>query len=145
MPEFLPDRLEAGTHNVPGIAGLEAGIGFVRAQRPERILLHERTLLDLACEGLRSIPRVCVFRAPEPRLQAGVLSFTVEGMAPEEVAEKMAQRGIALRAGLHCAPFAHRTAGTLPDGTVRLSVSAFNRGSEIALMLAALREVLGAA
>lgn len=145
MPEFLPDRLEAGTHNVPGIAGLEAGIGFVRAQRPERILLHERTLLDLACKGLQSIPHVCVFRAPEPRLQAGVLSFTVEGMAPEEVAEKMAQRGIALRAGLHCAPFAHRTAGTLPDGTVRLSVSAFNRASEIDLMLAALREVLGAA
>ncbi len=141
MPDFLPDRLEAGTHNVPGIAGLEAGLGFVRAQRPERILLHEQELIRAAADRLEELPRVRVFRARDVRLQAGVLSFTVEGMASEEVAEAMAQRGIALRAGLHCAPFAHRTAGTLPDGTVRLSVSAFNRVSEIDDAAAALREI----
>ncbi len=141
MPDFLPDRLEAGTHNVPGIAGLEAGLGFVRAQRPERILLHEQELIRAAADRLEELPRVRVFRARDVRLQAGVLSFTVEGMASEEVAEAMAQRGIALRAGLHCAPFAHRTAGTLPDGTVRLSVSAFNRVSEIDAAAAALREI----
>ena len=76
-------------------------------------------------------------------MQAGVLSFTVEGMACEDVADAMAQHGVALRAGLHCAPFAHRTAGTLPDGTVRLSVSVFNHESEIDAMAAALRRVLG--
>lgn len=131
MPDFLPDRLEAGTHNVPGIAGLEEGLRFVRAQRPERILLHERELLRRAANGLSQIPRVRVFCADDDRQQVGVLSFTLEGKAPEEVAEAMAMRGVALRAGLHCAPFAHRTAGTLPDGTVRLSVSAFNRAREI--------------
>ena len=142
MPDFLPDRLEAGTHNVSGIAGLEAGIAFVRAQRPERILLHERALLRRAAAALEALPRVRVFRAPEEPMQAGVLSFTVDGMASEEVADAMAQRGVALRAGLHCAPFAHRTAGTLPDGTVRLSVSAFNREAEIDAMAEALRGIL---
>ena len=141
MPDFLPDRLEAGTHNVPGIAGLAAGIDFVRAQRTERILLHERQLLRRAGEGMGRIPRVSCCLARDEKRQAGVLSFTVSGMQPEQVAEQMARRGIALRAGLHCAPFAHRTAGTLPDGTVRMSVSAFNRAFEIDAMLFSLREV----
>ena len=141
MPDFLPDRLEAGTHNVPGIAGLAAGIDFVRAQRTERILLHERQLLRRAGEGMSRIPRVSCYLARDENRQAGALSFTVSGMPPEQVAEQMARRGIALRAGLHCAPFAHRTAGTLPDGTVRMSVSAFNRAFEIDAMLFSLREV----
>ena len=141
MPDFLPDRLEAGTHNVPGIAGLAAGIDFVRAQRTERILLHERQLLRRAGEGMSRIPRVSCYLARDEKRQAGALSFTVSGMPPEQVAEQMARRGIALRAGLHCAPFAHRTAGTLPDGTVRMSVSAFNRAFEIDAMLFSLREV----
>lgn len=144
MPDFLPDRLEAGTHNVPGIAGLAAGIDFVRAQRTERILLHERQLLRRAGEGMGRIPRVSCFFARDEERQAGVLSFTVSGMQPEQVAEQMASRGVALRAGLHCAPFAHRTAGTLPDGTVRMSLSAFNRAFEIDAMLFSLREVAAA-
>ena len=144
MPDFLPDRLEAGTHNVPGIAGLAAGIDFVRAQRTERILLHERQLLRRAGEGMGRIPHVSCCLARDEKRQAGVLSFTVSGMQPEQVAEQMASRGVALRAGLHCAPFAHRTAGTLPDGTVRMSVSAFNRAFEIDAMLFSLREVAAA-
>ena len=141
MPDFLPDRLEAGTHNVPGIAGLEAGIAFVRAQRPERILHHSRALIRRAGEGLGKILNVHGFLSLEASLQAGVLSFTVDGLSPESVAEEMAKRGIALRAGLHCAPFAHKTVGTLPDGTVRLSVSAFNRESEIDTFLSSLRAI----
>ena len=141
MPDFLPDRLEAGTHNVPGIAGLEAGIAFVRAQRPERILHHSRALIRRAGEGLGKIPNVHGFLSLEAGLQAGALSFTVDGLSPESVAEEMAKRGIALRAGLHCAPFAHKTVGTLPDGTVRLSVSAFNRESEIDTFLSSLRAI----
>ena len=141
MPDFLPDRLEAGTHNVPGIAGLEAGIAFVRAQHPERILHHSRALIRRAGEGLGKIPNVHGFLSLEASLQAGVLSFTVDGLSPESVAEEMAKRGIALRAGLHCAPFAHKTVGTLPDGTVRLSVSAFNRESEIDTFLSSLRAI----
>jgi len=122
-------------------AGLEAGIAFVRAQRPERILHHSRALIRRAGEGLGKIPNVHGFLSLEASLQAGVLSFTVDGLSPESVAEEMAKRGIALRAGLHCAPFAHKTVGTLPDGTVRLSVSAFNRESEIDTFLSSLRAI----
>lgn len=141
MPDFLPDRLEAGTHNVPGIAGLEAGISFVRAQRQERILHHSRALIRKSGEGLQRIPRVHAFLSPNAGAQAGVLSFCMEGLSPEALAELLSARGFALRAGLHCAPFAHKTVGTLPEGTVRLSVSAFNRESEIDQFLSSLRAI----
>lgn len=141
MPGFLPDRLEAGTHNVPGIAGLEAGISFVRAQRQERILHHSRALIRKAGEGLQRIPRVHAFLSPNAGAQAGVLSFCMEGLSPEALAELLSARGFALRAGLHCAPFAHKTVGTLPEGTVRLSVSAFNRESEIDQFLSSLHAI----
>ena len=141
MPDFLPDRLEAGTHNVPGIAGLEAGISFVRAQRLERILHHSRALIRKAGDGLQRIPRVHAFLSPNAGAQAGVLSFCMEGLSPEALAELLSARGFALRAGLHCAPFAHKTVGTLPEGTVRLSVSAFNRESEIDQFLSSLHAI----
>ena len=141
MPDFLPDRLEAGTHNVPGIAGLEARISFVRAQRQERILHHSRALIRKAGEGLQRIPRVHAFLSPNAGAQAGVLSFCMEGLSPEALAELLSARGFALRAGLHCAPFAHKTVGTLPEGTVRLSVSAFNRESEIDQFLSSLHAI----
>ena len=141
MPDFLPDRLEAGTHNVPGIAGLEAGISFVRAQRQERILHHSRALIRKAGEGLQRIPHVHAFLSPNAGAQAGVLSFCMEGLSPEALAELLSARGFALRAGLHCAPFAHKTVGTLPEGTVRLSVSASNRESEIDQFLSSLHAI----
>ncbi len=130
MPEFLPDRLEAGTHNMPGIAGLEAGLRFVR-KMGGRIARYERALTSYAAERLRAMERVTVYAAHAPQEQAGVLSFRVEDMESEAVADALARRGIAVRGGLHCAPLAHRTAQTLPDGTVRLSVSAFNARADI--------------
>ena len=141
MPDFLPDRLEAGTHNMPGIAGLEQGMRFVR-HRGGRIDRHERALVARASRRLRTMEGVTVYAAQDASAQAGVLSFTVGGMAPEEVTDALARRGVALRAGLHCAPYAHRTAGTLPNGTVRLSVSAFNSTEDVDGFLLALRGVL---
>lgn len=138
MPDFLPDRLEAGTHNMSGIAGLEAGLRFVR-EKGERIARHERALIAHAAEGLAHMGGVTVYRAREEAAQTGVLSFRVEGEAPEETADALAQRGLALRGGLHCAPLAHRSAGTLPAGTVRLSVSAFTSEADIAAFLRAMR------
>ena len=138
---FFPTVWRQGRTTFLASRGLEAGIAFVRAQRPERILHHSRALIRRAGEGLGKIPNVHGFLSLEASLQAGVLSFTVDGLSPESVAEEMAKRGIALRAGLHCAPFAHKTVGTLPDGTVRLSVSAFNRESEIDTFLSSLRAI----
>ena len=82
-------------------------------------------------ELLRTLPAVEVFAAPEGKQQAGVLSFRVRGRDPELIGEALAERGIAVRAGLHCAPLAHRTAGTLDTGTVRLSLSDFNTPAQI--------------
>ena len=128
MPDFLPDRLEAGTHNVCGIAGLAAGLRFVRAQTPQRILRHEQKLLRLLAAELRSLPRLHLFTGKE---QAGVLSFTVEDMDCEEAAALLAAQHAAVRAGLHCAPTAHESAGPLESGTVRVSFSAFNTEREV--------------
>lgn len=128
MPDFLPDRLEAGTHNVCGIAGLTEGMRFVRKQTPQAIFRHEQSLLRLALEELGGMENVCLF-AGQP--QAGVLSFNIDGVDCEEAAQALAQEGIAVRAGLHCAPLAHRSAGTQNTGTVRVSFSAFNTAQEV--------------
>lgn len=141
MPDFLPDRLEAGTHNVPGIAGLLAGVRFVRRVGPETICREERQLVRLLAEGLRSQPGVRVYAAPDLIGQAGVLSFTVEGRDVEDIGGALGERGIAVRAGLHCAPLAHRSAGTIDTGTVRLSLSHWNNREEVRRFLSAMREV----
>ena len=130
MPDFLPDRLEAGTHNMPGIAGLLEGLRYVQTQGTERILTHERRLIRQAAAGLSRIPGVTVY-GDGGAVQAGVLSFQIDGMDCEAVGEALGARGIAVRAGLHCAPLAHQSAGTLEAGTVRASVSAFNTPQEV--------------
>ena len=142
MPDFLPDRLEAGTHNMPGIAGLLAGVRFVRRRGTDRILRHEQMLTRRTAELLRTLPAVEVFAAPEGKQQAGVLSFRVKGRDPELIGEALAERGIAVRAGLHCAPLAHRSAGTLDTGTVRVSFSAFNTPGDCEGLYYALREAI---
>ncbi len=128
MPAELPDRLEAGTHNMPGIAGLLEGLRFVQRQGVARIADYEGELGRYAAQRLADIPGVEVFSGPE---QTGVVSFRVSDWDCEELGEALASRGIALRAGLHCAPLAHRTAGTLETGTVRFSPSVFNRRQEV--------------
>lgn len=126
MPEYLPDRLEAGTHNVPGIAGLLEGMKFVETRGISNILDHERNLALYVARGLERIPGVEVFYARGLKNQVGVLSFRLEGVDCEAAAERLGQKDIAVRAGLHCAPLAHQSAGTMESGTVRVSFSAFN-------------------
>jgi len=134
MPEFLPDRLEPGTANVPGIAGLDAGIAFLQCAGMDRIRAQEQRLLRRTVAGLLELPEVRCFAGPG---QSGVLSLQFAGMDCETAAEKLAAQGIAVRAGLQCAPQAHRSAGTLPEGTVRVSFSAFNTTREIDCFLRA--------
>lgn len=135
MPDFLPDRLEAGTHNIPGVAGLLEGIRYVARRGTGAILAHEQALTARAVRGLSSLPGVRVFADPTRQCQAGVVSFQVEGLDCEQVGERLGKRGLALRAGLHCAPLAHRSAGTLEQGTVRASFSAFNAPWEVARLV----------
>ena len=131
MPDQLPDRLEPGTHNMPGIAGLLEGLRFVKARGTERIAAHERRLTRQLAALLKEMPGVEVFFCPDDDSQTAVLSFRAEGSDCEELGEALAARGAAVRAGLHCAPLAHRTAGTLDTGTVRCSFSAFNTAAQV--------------
>ena len=116
MPEELPERLEPGTLNVPGIAGLREGLRYVRQQGPENLLCREHGALEEAAEILKA-QDFTVFRGPH---QAGTLSFLPDGDC-QVFADFLSGRGIGVRAGLHCAPLAHESAGTLDTGTVRLS------------------------
>lgn len=143
MPDFLPDQLEAGTHNMPGIAGLLAGVRYVRRRGLDKILDHERYLTRLAVQGLESIPGLQLYASPELRNQTGVLSLTAKGRDAEALGTALAKRGFAVRAGLHCAPYAHRSAGTLDTGTVRLSFSDFNTPEEVSRLIFAIRGILG--
>lgn len=116
MPPDLPDRLEAGTMNVPGIAGLAQGLSYVNQVGVDAIFHQEHRQLRRCAAGLEK-RGMLVFSGQH---QASTVSF-LPGMDCEEAAEKLAESGIALRAGLHCAPFAHESAGTLETGTVRVS------------------------
>ena len=125
MPSFLPERQEAGTLNVPGIAGLREGLRLVRQLGPEVIGKREQAQARAAAEGLEKLG-FRVFHGPH---QAGTVSFVPE-MDCEEMGALLSREGIAVRAGLHCAPLAHESAGTLKTGTVRISFGAGAEPSE---------------
>ena len=131
MPHFLPDRLEAGTHNVTGLAGLLEGIRYVQRRGTEAILVHERQLVQRMAYRMERMLGVRAYAATHQFCQTGVLSFHLYGMDCEQVAERLALRDVAVRAGLHCAPLAHNAAGTMGRGTVRASVSPFNTVREV--------------
>ncbi|NLO48390.1 MAG: aminotransferase class V-fold PLP-dependent enzyme [Clostridiales bacterium] len=141
MPAYLPDRLEAGTHNMPGIAGLYEGVNFILQKKPGNILRHQKKLLVALAAKLRAIDGVQVFASGSAEYQSGVLSFNIEGMNSESAAAKLSEMGIAVRAGYHCSPLAHETAGTLSSGTVRVSFSLFNTINDVACLASAVREV----
>ncbi len=143
MPVFLPDRLEAGTHNLPGIAGLLAGARFLRRVGIERVCVRERHLAGQLVRRLRQISGVEAFYPENAGSGTGVVSFRLRDMDCETVAARLGARGIALRGGLHCAPLAHETAGTLDTGTVRASISLFTRPEELACLAAAVRALRG--
>lgn len=130
MPALLPDRLEAGTHNIPGIAGLMAGTRYVRARGTAEIGRHERELTALLADALGNVPGLEVFAAEDAQGQSGVLSVRHAKKGSEELGELLGSAGICVRAGLHCAPTAHESAGTLRTGTVRFSFSPFNSATE---------------
>jgi cysteine desulfurase family protein len=142
QPAARPDRYEAGTPNTPGIAGLTAGVEFVRAETVESIARKERSLTDTLLKGLWEIPGVAVL-GPEPgEERTAVVSFTMEGVDPSETAFILDQQfNIAVRSGFHCTPLGHETAGTTNTGAVRASPGYFNTESEIVSFIEAVKEI----
>lgn len=142
MPSYYPDRLEAGTQNVPGILGLNAGVQLLSNIGIEKIYQKEMRLIRGLWRRLQEFDRIKVYGDfGDDSRSAPVLSFTVSGIDSEEVAHVLSKRGIAVRSGLHCAPLAHRFMGTSEGGTVRVAPSYFTTETDINILVNSLRKL----
>jgi cysteine desulfurase family protein len=143
MPPELPARLEAGTHNAAGIAGLLAGVRFVLEVGVERIRAHELEMTGQLIALLQEIPGVTLLGPSDIERRVAVVAVTVNGYAPDQLAAVLDQAfDVATRAGLHCAPQAHRVAGTLECGALRFSPGWFTDEEDIVYAVEALRSIL---
>ena len=132
QPSLLPNRYESGTLNTVGIAGLAAGLKHIFQEGIEQILSHELGLLNRLIEGLSQVPKVTMYNPEDTSGQAPIASITIEGWDPGDVGAVLDQSfDIKVRSGLHCAPLAHKTIGTYPRGTIRLSPGYFNTAEEM--------------
>ena len=143
-PEELPERLESGTVNLPGLAGLKAGIEFLLDRGLASVRSHEMELMRQLIDGLQEIPGILLYGPLETARQGSALSINLKGRDPSTVAFALDQEHqVCVRAGLHCAPDAHRTIDTFPHGTVRLSPGIFHSGGDIDYLLDAVRDIAG--
>jgi len=142
QPAELPYRYESGTVNGVGISGLGAGVKYIFDEGLEKICAHEQYLTNRLIEGLSHIPGVTLYVAENGTEQAPVISFNIKGYEPGELGAILDQAfDIKVRTGLHCAPAAHKTLGTYPSGTVRLSLGYFNTIEEIDLTFQAVEKI----
>ncbi len=143
MPRYYPDRMEAGTLNVPGIIGLGAGLSFVSRRGIDRIYRSESAWIRQLYRQLSSITSIKLY-TEESKLDrnAPVLSFTVNGKDSEEIARILGESyDISVRGGLHCAPLAHQTMETSETGTVRIAPSIFSTENDRLLLVNSLRKI----
>ncbi|HPX31199.1 MAG TPA: aminotransferase class V-fold PLP-dependent enzyme [Smithella sp.] len=142
QPDFMPDRYEAGTPNTVGIAGLQAGVDFVLSKGVSEIKNKEDSLVKMFMDGVRDVPGIMIYGKTNAQERTPVVSFNIEGMDPAAVALELDDRfNIMARSGIHCAPSAHKTIGTYPQGTVRFSFSYFNTQEQIAKAIDAIRKI----
>lgn len=142
QPEFMPDVFESGTPNVAGIAGLAAGVHFLADVGVEAVQAHERALAMRFIEAAGAIPGVTIHGPIDASSRCGIVSFSLAGASPSEVGLLLDESfGIMARTGLHCAPAAHRTIGTFPDGTVRFGFGWFNTIAEVDAAVEAVRQI----
>lgn len=144
QPDDMPDKFESGTLNTPGIAGLKAGVEFILSTGREKIRQREMQLVQLVLDGLKEIPGITTYVPANPERRGGVVSFTVAGMDPATVGFLLDRDfDISVRVGLHCAPMAHQTIKTFPEGTVRVSPGYFNTEDDINALISALHSIVG--
>ncbi len=142
QPEDLPDRLESGTVNVPGICGLRAGVRFVREHGIDTVAARETRLMCRLYDALAGEKGIRLYtKRPHLAVCVPMVTLNVAGVSSEDVATQLASAGIAVRAGLHCAPSAHRRMGTVESGAVRLCPSCFTMAAEVDNTAKNLREI----
>ncbi len=144
QPETLPDKYESGTPNLPGIAGLNAGLKFVMERGEANILSAETAKAQRLYDGLASMRDVVLYTArPQITTHVPVISFNVRGHDSEQIAALLSDRfNIAVRAGLHCAPLAHKSFGTEEQGTVRAVISVYTKPAQIDYFLLSLKKII---
>ncbi|OPY02637.1 MAG: putative cysteine desulfurase [Syntrophorhabdus sp. PtaB.Bin047] len=165
QPDFMPDLMESGTQNNVGIAGLGAAVDFILGEGVEKIRRHEEELTRRLFDGIYDLQNVAIYGPLDPARQTATVSLTFDSTLPEDsegslgcgainlewFADSVAvgeaenvlgsQYNIVVRVGLHCAPMAHRTIGTFPDGTVRLSMGYFNTPEDVDAAVQAIRRI----
>ncbi|MEB2308642.1 MAG: aminotransferase class V-fold PLP-dependent enzyme [Candidatus Brocadiaceae bacterium] len=142
QPEELPFKLESGTPNTVGIAGLRAGIEYVFSKGITTIRRHEQNLTNKIIQAFLHDPRFVLYGTTDITKKVGILSMNVKGFKPAEIGAILDQSfNIAIRPGLHCAPFAHQIMGTFPDGAVRVSPGCFNTENDVDQFITALNKI----
>lgn len=142
QPDFLPDKLESGTPNTPGIAGLLSGVSFISEVGIQNIRNKERQLANQLMVGLKNIKDVIVYSPEVSHEHTAVVAFNIGAMDSSQVAHRLDMEfGIACRAGLHCAPWAHQSLGTLKTGVIRFSPGYFNTMDEMMQVLDAVEQI----
>lgn len=143
QPDMMPDKFESGTPNTPGIAGLGRGARFIMDTGMENIRKHEEELLSYFLENLNEMEEIIIYGPNDAKKQAPVVSLNIKNADSSEVGFMLdSEFDIAVRTGLHCAPLAHETIGTLKEGTIRFSIGYFNTKEDIDETLHALKSII---
>lgn len=142
QPDYLPDRLEAGTLNNSGIISLGAGVDFINSRGMDNIYIHELTMTDYLFSSMSRMNDVTLYcPRPEKNKSTPIISFNLKDYQSEKTASLLAEKNIAVRAGLHCAPLAHKFFGTIDRGTVRLCPSVFTTKNECEFFINSLKKL----
>ena len=142
QPDLLPDKYESGTHNTPGIVGLNEGVKFIFKEGIDKIKEHEEELCKYMLERLEEVPNIKIYGPKDANKRASVISINIGNMDSGEITFLLdSEYDIATRSGIHCAPLAHKTLGTLEQGAVRFSIGYFNTKEEIDKAINALKEI----
>lgn len=142
QPDFLPDKYESGTLNLIGIAGLGAGVDFILKEKVNNIRKKLEILTEYLIVEVKKIKGIKIYGVTNPSRRTAVISLNIKEKASSDVCEILDRKyGIAVRGGLHCSPAAHRTIGSFPEGTVRVSIGYFNTEQEIDCLIKALHNI----
>ncbi len=142
QPDLVPDKYEAGTHNTPGIVGLNEGVKFVLEKGIDNIRIHEEKLCEYMLKKLEEVPNIIVYGTKDSKKRAAVIAINIGNMDSGEITFLLdSQYQIATRSGIHCSPLAHQTLGTLEQGVVRFSLGYFNTKNDIDEAIRALIEI----